>query len=154
MEPKIVTLPAMMIVGMRYYGKNEHQEIAAMWSTFNPRIPEIKHIDPTAAYGVCIMVEGAPEGEFEYIAGFPVRQIDELPSGMVVRQIPAGKYAVFPHRGSLAKMGETYQSIYQQWLPQYGLQPAGNLDFEYYGEDFKDFSEDSILYIYVLIKDA
>jgi predicted transcriptional regulator YdeE len=31
---------------------------------------------------------------------------------------------------------DTYEYIYQTWLPQSGYQLAGNIDFEYYDQDF------------------
>lgn len=154
MDVKLLTKPAMVVVGMRYQGKNANNEIAQLWSQFNARAHEIKHILPDAALGVCIMAEGLPEGEFEYIAGYAVRQIDQLPEGMVVRIVPAYTYAVFAHRGGFEGLGKTYHDIYQVWLPEAGLKPIGRLDMEVYDEDFKDFAEDSVFYIYVPVKEG
>jgi AraC family transcriptional regulator len=71
---------------------------------------------------------------------------------MVSREIPAYTYAVFAHIGALDKLSDTYQYIYQVWLPQSGYKMAAYVDFEYYNEDFKDFAPDSRLYIYVPIE--
>jgi predicted transcriptional regulator YdeE/DNA-binding transcriptional MerR regulator len=153
MQPKFVELPAFTVVGMRYYGRNEHQEISGLWGEFNMRVPEIQHVTPgSAAYGVCITPPDAPNGEFEYVASFQVDSITDIPEGMVSRQVPAGKYAVFTHEGSLEKLCDTYHYIYQVWLPQSGYQIGAGLDFEYYDEDFKDFAPDSKFYIYVPVK--
>jgi predicted transcriptional regulator YdeE/DNA-binding transcriptional MerR regulator len=153
MQPEIVELPEFIVVGMRYYGKNENQEISELWGEFNARANEIKHVAPDSpAYGVCITVPDAPSGEFEYVASFRVendRQAD-MPEGMVSRKIPAHKYAVFTHVGSLEKLSQTYHYIYQVWIPQSGYHPAG-IDFELYDQDFKDFTPDSKFYIYVPI---
>ena len=154
METKLLTKPAMVVVGMRYQGKNANNEIAGLWSQFNARAHEIKHILPEAAYGVCIMVEGMPEGEFEYIAGYAVHQIDQLPDGMVVRIIPAYTYAVFAHRGGFEGLKKTYHNIYQVWLPEMGFTPIHRLDMEVYTDEFKDFAEDSVFYIYVPVKEV
>lgn len=149
MEAKLVNKPAMVVVGMRYQGKNLNNEIAGLWGRFNQRSSEIKHIQPEAAYGVCIMAEGLPEGEFEYIAGFAVKQIDALPEGMVVRIIPAYTYAVFAHRGGHEGLKQTYHNIYNVWLKEMGYQPISPLDMEVYTDEFKDFAPDSVFYIYV-----
>lgn len=154
MEGKLITKPAMVVVGMRYQGDNAHNEIAGLWGRFNQRSHEIKHILPDAAYGVCIMVEGLPEGEFEYVAGFAVSQIDHLPEGMVVRIIPAYTYAQFPHRGGHEGLKRTYHDIYHVLLPQMGLKPIGRIDMEVYTEEFKDFAPDSVFYIYVPVKEG
>jgi len=152
MEPKFINLPDFTIVGVRYFGKNENQEISQLWGEGNKVFGQIKNVNEDAAYGVCTTVEGAAPGEFEYVAGLRVSQVEDIPSGMVVRQVPALKYAVFTHVGSLAKLRETYNYIYQTWLPKSGYKPAGGIDFEYYNADFKDFSPDSRFYIYVPIE--
>jgi len=153
MEPKFIELPAFTVVGMRYFGKNENQEISGLWDQFNQRVPEIQHITPgSAAYGVCISVPEAANGEFEYVASFQVDRAEDIPEGMVSRQVPACKYAVFTHQGALNTLKDTYHYIYQVWPLQSGYQLAGGLDFEYYDEDFKDFAPDSKFYIYVPVK--
>lgn len=152
MEAKLVNKPAMVVVGMRYQGKNLNNEIGGLWGRFNQRSSEIKHINPEAAYGVCIMAEGLPEGEFEYIAGFAVEQIDSLPEGMVVRIIPAYTYAVFAHRGGHEGLKNTYHNIYNMWLKEMGYQPISPLDMEVYTDEFKNFAPDSVFYIYVPVE--
>lgn len=153
MEPKFVELPAFTVVGMRYYGKNQNQEIAQLWGEFNQRSAQIQHTVPDgAAFGICLEDAGAKNGEFEYVASFAVEQAQDVPEGMVVRQVPAHKYAVFTHVGGLDKLGDTYQYIYQVYLPASGLEVVRGLDFELYNEDFKDFAPDSRFYIYVPVK--
>jgi predicted transcriptional regulator YdeE/DNA-binding transcriptional MerR regulator len=152
MEPKFITRPAFAVVGLRYFGKNENQEIKALWDVANTRFGELKHIINDGAYGVCITVEDAQPGEFEYVAGLKVSHTEDIPEGMVLREVPAQKYAVFTHVGSLETLGETYNYIYHIWLPQSGHELAAKYDFEFYNEDFKDFAPDSRFYIYVPIK--
>ncbi len=152
MEPNFVHLPALQVVGLRYYGKNENQEISALWGEFNRVSSQVQNMDPAAAYGMCFTVPGAPNGEFEYVAGFNVTKVENVPAQMVVRSVPASKYAVFAHVGPLDKLRETYHYIYQTWLPQSGCELGGNWDFEYYNEEFKDFAPDSKFYIYVPVK--
>ena len=82
MEPKIETKPAFTVVGLKYYGKNENNEIPKLWAKANPRMHEIKHIvtSPDAAYGICgDMVEN---GNFSYLAGLAVSSIEDIPEGM------------------------------------------------------------------------
>jgi AraC family transcriptional regulator len=136
MEPKIVDFQATTVAGVRYFGKNENQEIAQTWGVANSRFGELKHVKPGSnAYGVCLMVEGAAKGEFEYVCGLEVTSTEHLPDGMVARTIPAGKYAAFTHVGSLASLKDTYNYIYQTWFPKSGHK-YGGLDFELYNEDF------------------
>lgn len=150
MEPRIVTKPAFTVVGMRYQGRNQHNEIAQMWDVFNPRIGEIADICGPA-YGVCITLADAPEGEFEYIAGMEVNAADQIPAGMVSRSVPEQTYAVFPC--TLRTLHQAYDYAYHTWLPQSGYQVGGDIDFELYGEEFDpEDAANSTLYIYIPIK--
>ncbi len=154
MQPKIITKPAFMVMGTKYVGRNQHQEISQQWAELNPRYHEIPVVKDSNAYGICYSGtnESAEEGAFEYVASFEVERADHLPEGMVVRMIPEQKYAVFEHRGGLETLGQTYNNIYQVWLPQSGLQIAAPFDMEVYTDEFKNFAPDSVFYIYVPVK--
>ncbi len=154
MDIKFETKPAFTVVGLRYFGKNEHQEIAQMWGEFNRREAEIQHAISGPCYGVCSMPDEANDGAFEYVACVEVSRVDEehLPEGMVVRHVPAARYAVFEHKGRLNTLGDTYNNIYQKWIPQSGLKLKGGFDMEVYDCKFKLNSDDSIFYIYVSVE--
>lgn len=148
MEPvRFETLAAFKVMGMKYRGNNANQEIAQMWGRLNPRAHEIP-ITGECAYGVCLMLPDAPEGVFEYVAGFKVEQFDKVPDGMVVVDVPENRYAVFAHRGSLTTLKDTYAGICDDWFPRAGYKPTGGYDMEVYTEEFKDFAPDSVFYIY------
>ncbi len=148
MEPKIVTKPAFTVVGMLYHGKNENNEIAQMWSEFMPRVKEIEHMGLQNAYGVCGPHE--EEDVFQYVAGFEVDSVADIPEGMVSRQVPEQTYAVFPC--TLKTIHEAYQYAFQTWLPQSDYQSGDGPDFELYDEDFRQEVEGSQMYIYIPIK--
>ena len=153
MEPKIITKPAFKAVGMSYVGKNEQGEIGQMWGTFNQRAAEIP-MRGTCAYGLCFTnPEDAADGEFEYVAAFEVPNNETVPEGMVYREVPEHKYAVFTHHGKLDKLSETYEYIYNTWLPQSGLEiHLSKYDMEVYDERFLPNSDNSAFDIYVAVK--
>lgn len=153
MEPKFVTKPAFMLVGMKYVGKNQHSEIADMWGRFNPFIEQLASKPFEATYGWCGMPEETvEEGAFEYVAAVETTRADNLPDWAVVRMVPANTYAAFPHRGALEGIRATYHYAYHTWLPQSGYEVAGPYDMEVYTEEFKNFEPDSVLYIYIPVK--
>jgi AraC family transcriptional regulator len=147
MEPKIVTYPAFTVVGMKYRGKNENNEIKQMWGELNPRIKEIQYISGPA-YGVCQDMEA--DGVFEYVAGMQVSQVDKVPQGMVSWEVPEQKYAAFPC--TLPTLGEAYEYAFETWLPQSGFKRAGGPDFELYDDEFEVDIADSTMYIYIPIE--
>ncbi|WP_322508733.1 GyrI-like domain-containing protein [Anaerolinea sp.] len=154
MNPKIVERPAFTMLGYRYQGKNEHQEIAAMWEQFLSRMGEIHTTNPLESFGVCRMVPGLPPGEFEYIAGLEVDDDHPVPEGMVKLTLPAARYAVLEHRGGLETLQDTFHKIAVEYLPNSGLtRVTPEVDIEVYDDRvFRGFSPESILYIYVAVQ--
>ncbi len=153
MEPQIVTKPAFKTSGLSYIGKNQHDEIGQLWGRFIPRLNEPRRINPQNSYGLCFSnVQGAGEGEFEYVAAVEVADDQQIPDGMVYREVPERKYAVFTHHGPLETLGQTYEYIYSSGLAKAGLQVhPDKYDMEVYTADFIPGSAESKLYIYVAI---
>jgi len=153
MNIPVKSLPALKLVGLRYQGKNENNEIADTWTACNQRTQEIKNVINSAAYGVCFIPEGLPEGEFAYLCAFPVSEFRDIPAGMATLELEPIQAAVFEHRGAYETLGKTYANIYQKWLPEAGFEPLKKgLDMEVYTDAFKDFAPDSVMYIYVPIQ--
>jgi AraC family transcriptional regulator len=149
MEHKIVSLPAFTVVGMKYRGKNEHDEIPQLWGQFVPRIPEIQDRNPDpATYGVMSNFDEAT-GEFDYVAALHVNSASVLPEGMVSVDIPAARYVVFTC--TLPALSSTYRQIHQ-WLPQSRYEHAGTPEYEYYGEHFDPENPDSPMSVYIPIR--
>lgn len=159
MEPKIISKPAFKAVGLSYVGKNEAGEIPQLWDGFNQRYTEINNIDPSCCYGLCFSTPVAERksqkfepGVFEYVAAAEVADDQNIPEGMVCREVPEHKYLVFAHHGKLNTLGETYKYIYETWLPQseYKVHPS-KFDMEVYTDEFMMNSDQSKFYIYVAI---
>lgn len=148
MQPMLVTKPAFTVVGFKYHGKNEHNEIKGLWDEFNARMEALlaaAEIGP-AAYGVCGNSE--PDGSFDYVAGLEVKALRELPEGMTQWDVPEQTYVVFPCK--LATIGAAYRYAFEEWLPTSGYRRADGPDFEYYDESFDvEHAEESQLYVYI-----
>ena len=154
MQPQIITKPAFKVVGMSYIGKNEAGEIPQMWEVYKSRFNEINAIN-NICFGLCFANphEGAAQGEFEYIAATEVKDNQNIPEGMVYREVSEYQYAVFTHQGTLVKLSETFEYIYNTWLPQSGFEVhPDKFDMELYDEHFILDSDASALDIYVAIK--
>ena len=46
MEPRIISRPAFMVVGLRYFGNNQNQEIPSLWTEFNRRCDALRGCCP------------------------------------------------------------------------------------------------------------
>jgi AraC family transcriptional regulator len=90
-----------------------------------------------AAYGACWTFAGG----IEYLTGVEVGGSSSIPGEFHVVDIPAQKYAVFPHREHVSKLRETLDAIGSIWLPESGHEIVrGTADapnfFERYSEEF------------------
>ncbi len=150
MQPKIVDRPGFTVVGLKYRGKNENNEIPQLWQVLMPRVGDIKNmVDDHVAYGISANVDES-SGEFDYIAGFAVSTIEDVPEDMVSFEVPGSKYAVFPT--TLPKIGETFKNAYHTWLPEGGYQPTGGPEFEAYDERFDPQDPGSLFDLYIPVK--
>jgi AraC family transcriptional regulator len=151
-EPNIVAKPAFTVVGMKYRGKNEHDEIPQLWRTFGPHMHEIKRaVSPAASYGVMDNYD-EKTGEFDYLAACEVTGPPETSPGMTSKTVPSQTYAVLPT--SLATIRRTYDEIYQEWLPKSGYDRAAGPEFEFYDDNFDSGNPDSEFYLYIPVERA
>ncbi len=159
MEPKLVHLPEMKVVGLgtkfisaQSPDKNNMKKIPELGGRFMSQISQIKDRAGDVYFG---LVEALPPTESKshpdemfYIACTEVTKIDSLPPGMIQRVVPAGKYASFTHQGKLDGLERTMIYIYQSWLPKSGVKLRKAPHLELYDQRFipgSDRSEFDIL---------
>jgi len=116
----------------------------ALWNAFLPRIGEFERVSPKTAYGVVRVPQQGDE--LEYFAACEVSESAQAPSGMVVRDLPGGRYAKFAHRGPLSRLDQTLNYIYSSWLLTSSMRHTGGCDLELYDERFIPNSESSLIH--------
>lgn len=136
MEPRIVKLDAMTLVGMVYFGDNQNGEISQLWVEFNPEVGQIPAVEPDSAFGFCF-TDDRESPNFWYMASVAVRELSEIPPTMVAKTVPAQTYAVFTHRGPVSNISATYAYAHNNWLPHSDYEIAAPFDFEYYDPRFR-----------------
>lgn len=139
---------------MRYYGDNQHNEISESWQQFDRKKDQVSGaVNPNQVIAVCGRTgETTNADDYEYVAGVEVPRAENIPDGMVVRVVPARRYAVFAHRGPLDTLPDTFKYIYEVWLPRLGHQFADWPELEVYGEAFRDGSPDLAMTIWVPVR--
>jgi AraC family transcriptional regulator len=143
MEPKIVKMNALKLIGMMYYGDNKNWEIPKLWEEFMPLIDKIpNNLKVMESYGVCFYSESFQKsGLFYYLAANPVSSLDDIPMAMVGKTLPESEYAVFTHKGSITgptnTIKDTYAYAYGTWLPNSPYCNPYAYDFEHYDQRFK-----------------
>ncbi|MDO7976530.1 GyrI-like domain-containing protein [Oceanotoga teriensis] len=64
MSPKFVKLESFNVLGFRYFGKNENNEISDLWTKFYLEIKKYKEFINKDKIGLCSKVN--TDGDFEY----------------------------------------------------------------------------------------
>lgn len=123
------------------------QKIGPLWQTFVSRIEEISaRVNPEAM--VSMGLTNDRPTDFTYYASIEVEDVSEVPEGMVSITVPAASYAVFTHKGSTDKLGDTINQARRTIKESgYGINHDAYW-FELYDKRFNPASEDSELDLY------
>ena len=153
MEPRIVYKPAFSVVGIWQNGNPSNSTVDGLWERLGEHFPEIPCVDPDQGYGVHVK----SGNEEKYLAGLMVRSgipAGKLPEGMALLSLEAHAYAVFHHSGRMIKIDSTLRAVFSTWLPNSGYQTAADFYFEYFDDRFQPGSDDSLLFIYVPVRES
>ncbi len=159
--PEYVELDEMTVVGLSSLVSMNCNLIHQLWERFSPREKHIKDIAiPNVALEVSfdtkeIQIEGTEKKDYEFfvIVGLAVKNIDDIPEGMTYKKVPAHKYAKFVHKGPISNIMETYNYIYNEWLPKSGHEYDWEAcEVEWYDNRFKIDEADSEFDIYIPIE--
>ncbi|MGE5701007.1 MAG: MerR family transcriptional regulator [Clostridia bacterium] len=150
MEPKVIMVPEMTVVGMEYLSTNTEDSIPEMWDRLIPREDEIQHkVNPKVSYGICCFEEN---GTYSYLAGFQVSSTEDVPAGMISKLIPEQKMACFTHTGPTRMIKDSFTKAFAS-LAHFQLEPAKGYDFELYDERFlTPEHEETQIDLYIPIK--
>jgi AraC family transcriptional regulator len=147
--------PAKVLAGLsQRYTWETRTEIPALWGRFVPEVERVTNaIDGQVFYG---LVTNTPDGEgFDYMAAVAVSEAAaDLPAGLTTYHVPAQRYAVFPHEGTLATLCETIDAVFNRWLPASGYAVTNTPTYlERYGENFDPVAGQGDLEIWMPITD-
>lgn len=141
MEAVIIQKPAMRLVGLAtnvtLYDVQQNRTTLKLSANFMERRAEVKNcLNEREAFGLCTDPEDYnPEIDpFEFFIGVEVSSYEDIPTGMVVREIPANTYVLFTFKGPFENAGAVHAYLYSTWLKQSGYQLAGPYNIEIYDE--------------------
>ncbi len=101
MTPVIKEKKGFKIVGLRYFGANENNEIPELWHNFLQRMGEVQHLgNQSHTYGVCTCMDSDSRNEdenaFEYVAGREVQGQKTFPKAWWLAKFLAGPLPSLP----------------------------------------------------------
>jgi len=141
----IVAFGPVRVIGLSYTGPVGDGQLSGLWHQLMGRVTEIQQTDSGLGFGICRCVEGAPEGQFEYIAAFSATPTAPIPEGMVEVTLPAVDYYI-KKVPTLEAIQSTWSeavgevAALEGWKPfcgQDGCDCATAPSFELYPSDFK-----------------
>jgi predicted transcriptional regulator YdeE len=93
------------------------------------------------------------DGEYTYVLGGRVTKVESVPAGMVVKNVPAGRYAVFTsEKGPVQKVVvEMWQKVWATPKSALGGDRTYKADFEVYDQRAKN-PADSVVDLYVSVR--
>lgn len=101
--------------------------------------------------GMCMDFDGV--NTFSYLICTEVSNGDCIPAGMVIKTIPASKYAVFTSKGKAPEaIQATWKDIYGEWFPESGCERTDGPDFEWYDRRSEINDDNCEVDIYIPIK--
>jgi predicted transcriptional regulator YdeE len=147
LSPKIVEEPGFTVVGIATRTTNAKEMsgkgvIGRQWDRFMKegvlsKIPNKLDSDTLAVY---TDYESDVNGAYTYIIGARVRSADGVPSGMVAKKVPSGRYAVLAsEKGPVGKVvPEAWSRIWAWPKSAPGGSRAYQADFEVYDQRAAD----------------
>jgi predicted transcriptional regulator YdeE len=93
------------------------------------------------------------DGEYTYVLGARVTKVESLPAGMVAKNVPAGRYAVFTsEKGPVQKVVvEMWQKVWATPKSALGGDRTYQADFEVYDQRAQN-PADSVVDLYVSVR--
>jgi AraC family transcriptional regulator len=149
--PRIENGKRLLIAGLgERYSCESSAAIPALWQRFLPQLGHIPGQVGQTAYGVCCNADD--EGNFDYICGVEVSDFGLLPGENARIRIPEHRYAVFTHRDHISTIRRTWNTIWNQSLPESPYKPADAPNFERYDASFDSHTGTGGVEIWIPIK--
>ena len=134
-EARFENAKALLIAGLgAYYTRQTRSNIPQHWQRLASGLGQIPGRVGLTTYGVSW--NQSRDCEFEYLAGVEVDDVKSLPAYFDHVCIPQGRYAVFAHREHVASIVETFDAIWNLWLPSSQFRVAKAPCFERYDQRF------------------
>lgn len=141
MEFKIVEIEKRILIGYSIEMSLVENKTQEIWKKFMPRLKEISNAKSADLYSLQLYPANyytnfSPFTTFTKWAAIEIYNTENIPTGFELLELPAGKYAVFIHRGNTEMFTKTAQYIYGEWLPNSGFELDNRPHFELLGDNY------------------
>jgi len=150
MEPKIISRDAFTVMGVQERFTPGNEDYDAIWmKRFMSYHDQVQPLSTDKAY-YGVSFETGIADTWDYVAGMAVANVGKAPQGLVMREVPPAREAVF--QCTVKTIGETFDYIFKEWLPAspYEHDPSSSV-FEYYPPDTA--TSDSPVFLHIPIRE-
>lgn len=137
-EPIVEVYPAVLLAGWSARITGPGDEIGRLWARFLPRSASIPRRKPPGRLRQLATWTEDAEDWVDILVAAEMETLDALPLDLVGRAVPECECLAFLHRGSAARVAESYDAIYGTLLPAMDRKPSLPFNFEWYFEDSCD----------------
>lgn len=129
-----------------------------LWSSFMPKRKEIQNNISTDLISMQVYNSTYSFDNFDINAYFEkwavveVADFESIPNGMESFVLEGGLYAVFDYKGNGSDAAQTFQYIFQTWLPNSNYKLDNRPHFELLGAKYKNNDPNSEEEIWIPIK--
>lgn len=115
--PEIAPDGPLLIVGLSQRNSfgGASKSVPAQWRRFMPEYDSIPGKANPIPLGVYAGLDD--EGDFEFLCGVEVNRYSDVRPHLVKLTVPRQTYAVFQHRSHVSTINQTYEAIWNDWLP-------------------------------------
>ena len=146
MEARVTSLEPARVAFVRHVGP--YTEAGPTWQRLMAWAGGRGRLGPHArTFALCHDdPDTTPPERLRYDACIVVGADVQAEDGVEVQDVAGGRYAVATHRGSYARLAETYGALMEQWVPANGLELADDRPtLEIYRNDPQQTPEDELL---------
>ncbi|SDR76410.1 GyrI-like domain-containing protein [Gramella sp. MAR_2010_147] len=142
-KPEIKIIKPKKLVGICITTSLADDKTSLLWNRFMRLKGAIERKKGENLYSVQEYGEKFMKGEFDTQSEFnkwaasEVLHFENIPKGLEKLEIPAGKYAVFTHKGTAREFAESSNYIFNEWLPASEYLLEDRPHFEVLGEAYK-----------------
>lgn len=141
-EPQIIALPSFELVTYQ----SDESRPPSFWNKYNAKKWSLKLSGGEVVEDFGVSSWNDERNHLDYFIGIPKEQAHGDLSGTITLNIAGGLYALFEtpvatHFDFVSTIHQTWDYIYDVWLPASGYSKADGYEFESYMEDSRTFSE-------------
>jgi predicted transcriptional regulator YdeE len=160
MHPRVVQHPAFTVIGIAARTNNAKEMagdgvIGKQWARFMQEglLEKIPNRADSNIVALFTDYASDKDGDYTLVIGARVTSTEKVPTGMVAKPVPAGRYAVFTsEKGPVAKVVvDTWRRIWTTPKGEPGGDRAYKTDFEIYDQRARD-PEATVVDVYVGIR--